>query len=125
MLHQIPGCQQEVEQLLLELLSQFLEKCDTKLRSLTSNSNSATSSIFDSISVTFIGHESLWALISQHSMLTGAEDAEMDSALAEKEILLLEKLKSDRSLHRNEVILDYRVLRSICLLQRSLVVDYL
>lgn len=88
---------------------------------VTNKTTEEASSTFVAISSIFVGHTPLRDLLKQHSMLTGAEDAATDEALAQKESLLLEQLKSDRSLHRNEIIFDYRVLRSIALLQRSLV----
>lgn len=107
---------------MLNLMSQFLERCDAKFRELvTSKATEETSLTFVAISSSFISNAPLRDLLKQHSMLTGAEDEQMDTILAQKESLLLEKLKSDRSLHRNEIIFDYRILRSVALLQRSLV----
>jgi exocyst complex component 4 len=120
-LHQIPGSQTECEQVMLNLMSQFLERCDAKFRELvTSKTTEDTSLTFIAISSSFVSHVPLRDLLKQHSMLAGAEDELMDTMLAQKESLLLERLKSDRSLHRNEIIFDYRILRSVALLQRSL-----
>lgn len=129
-LHQIPGSQAECEQLMTTLMAQFLERIDAKFRELvtsraTDDASGATA--FIAISSQFVMNGELRALLAKHSMLTKDESAgeagneELDAIVAEKEILLLEGLKSDRSLHRNEIIFDSRIIRSIALLQRSLV----
>lgn len=122
--HQIPGSQAECEQLILNLMAQFLERCDAKFRELVTSkpsSEDTNAPTFVAISSAFVAHTPLRELLAQHTMLTGAEDEELDVLIAKKESVILEKLKSDRSLHRNEIIFDYRTLRSIALLQRSLV----
>ncbi len=83
--------------------------------------SSEATSTFVAISSTFVQSSDLRDVLLQHSMLTsGSESAGMNGVLAQKELLLLEALKGDRSLHRHEVIFDHRVIRSIALLQRSL-----
>jgi exocyst complex component 4 len=122
-LHQIPGSQAECEQLMISLMNSFLDRCEAKFRDLVTNkaaSDEGAAPTFVAVSSTFVAHEALRQLLQQHSMLTGAEDETLDGILARKESFLLEKLKSDRSLHRNEIIFDYRILRSIALMQRSL-----
>lgn len=122
LIHLIPGSQAEGEQLMLSLMNQFLEKCDAKFRELiTSKTTEEGLPTFVSISSSFVTNTALRQLLQQHSFLSGAEDRDADSLMSQKESVLLEKLKSDRSLHRNEIIFDYRVLRSIALLHRSLV----
>lgn len=125
-LHQIPGSQAECEQLLGRLMELFLEKCQNKFADLVTNKgNEETTTSFMAISSQFIVNEQLRDLLSQHSMLSsGDENETLDAMLAQKEILLLEKLKNDRSLHRSEIIFDYRMLRSVALLQRNLVTNY-
>lgn len=129
-LHQIPGSQAECEQLMTTLMSQFLERIDAKFRELvtskaTDDASGATA--FIAISSQFVMNGELRALLAKHSMLAengSSEEAgneELDAIVAEKEILLLEGLKNDRSLHMNEIIFDSRIIRSITLLQRSLV----
>lgn len=112
---------------MLSLMSVFLEKCDAKFRELVTSRPAGPDEVpsmdasFVAISSVFVAHPSLRDLLMQHSMLSGAEDADSDLMLVEKESILMEKLKNDRSLHRGEIIFDPRLLRSIILLQRSLV----
>jgi hypothetical protein len=142
-LHQIPGCQTECEQVMIGLMTQFLERCELKFRELITSSSQvsageANSSGSDGTATVFVASSSQFVttsaqlrdLLQQHSMFHDAEDISsddsgadesVDAIIAEKEILLLERLKDDRSLHKNEIILEYKTLRSLLLLQRSLV----
>lgn len=90
-----------------------------RLGLITSKAALDNSRPFESASSTYVNNRELRNLLEQHSMLHGTEDELLDLTLAKKEIVLLEQLKKDRSFHRNEIIFEYRVLRSICLLQRS------
>jgi len=121
-LHQIAGGQAEFEQILLSLCSKFVEYCDAILRSLvnrsaTSNSKDPVTAISYVLSV----QPKLLELLLRHPSMLADNDTGNHQLIAESEVLLIEKLKSDRSFQRNELIFDARVLRTLVLLQRSLV----
>ena len=58
-------------------------------------------------------------ILSDHSMLQQTLDAELNSLLSEKEILLISEIKLDRSLHVSEIIFDYKRIRRLCEMQIS------
>lgn len=122
-LNQIPGCQSDAERLLHSLMEQFLEKCNIKFRELITSKEAVDSaSAFVALSSTLIANNELSELLERflnRYLGANAGDDELEALYAQKESILLEKLKSDRSLYRNEIIFDYRVLRTILLLQRS------
>jgi hypothetical protein len=134
----IPDYQEDFERILVSLCRIFTERSQgifkSTLISLTqfhsafldlTNRTTEGASGLEIASAAFASKKELRELLLEYALFKKtteeAEEAEtFDVALAEKESVLLEKLKSDRSFVREEIILDYKIIHEIALLQRGL-----
>lgn len=119
-------------------MSHFIDKIESKLRDLLTNSTNETdeemisakgeaskneaSFTFYSVSAVLIENQEVKKLLSELSKSTNLINAPTSDLefLSEKEAFVLEKLKNDRSLHKMELINHNPNLRLLAILQRSL-----
>ena len=81
-------------------------------------SDSRESTSYTAISALFASHSDFIDLYTD--LFSSHDQTAPHRSLTLKEGLLLEKLKHDRSIHPDEIIFDYRRLRSLLILQRSI-----
>ncbi len=119
----VPDCKEHFERLMEQLCDQLLDKSELRLRDLilakfcAEDDASTTNSLC--LSVQFAKHPELRNILAENTLLTGNVNAEINRVLAEKESLLMERLKGDRSIGRSELISEAKVVRDLALLQRS------
>lgn len=117
----IPDYQTRFEQILLALCTTFQERVNGIFRNLTCRTaEESAGSKYMTASAAFAANKDLRDLLREHSLFSPDADPSMDAALAEKEALTMERLKSDRSFVRDEIIMDYRIVHEIALLHRGL-----
>lgn len=119
----IPSYQESFERIMESLCDQLLDKSEIKLRDLILvkyNNEDDTSSNLLCFSVQFAKNPEIRDILSQNSLINSNSSGHVvNSLLSEKEAVVMERLKGDRSIGKNELIFDTKVLREIALLQRS------
>lgn len=118
----IPSYQESFERMMELLCDQLLDKSEIKLRDLILvkyNGEDDTSSNLLCFSVQFAKNAEIRDILSQNALLSGGNCQMVNSLISEKEAVVMERLKGDRSIGKNELIFDSKVLREIALLQRS------
>lgn len=120
----VPECQGHFERLMEQLCDQLLDKSELRLRDLIlakyAADDDATAANSLCLSVQFAKHPELRAILSENTLLlSGNVNCAINRVLAVKESLVMERLKGDRSISRNELIFDVKIIRDLALLQRS------
>lgn len=118
----LPTYQESFENIMEQLCDQLLDKSETKLRDLIlvkySGEEDASSNLL-CFSVQFAKNPEIRSILSQNGLLQGTPNVQLNRLLSEKEALVMERLKGDRSIGKNELLFDPKVLRELALLQRS------
>jgi exocyst complex component 4 len=118
----LPDYQAVFERILESLMEQLLDKSEIKLRDLIlakSSGEDDLSSTVLCLSVQLAKNQDIRDILSQNTLLRGVADSGLNRLLAEKETLLMERLKGDRSIGRSELIQNPKTVRNLALLQRS------
>lgn len=118
----IPEYQCDFERITEALMDQVLDKSEIKLRDLiVAKSTAGDEEVATTLclSVQFAKNQEVRDILAQNSLLQHSADAHLNELLAEKETVLMERLKSDRSINKSELISDPKTIRNLALLQRS------
>ena len=118
----IPSHQESFEKIMEQLCDQLLDKSEIKLRDLIlvkCSGEEDTSSNLLCFSVQFAKNTEIRSILGQNTLLQGAANVEYNRLLSEKESIVMESLKGDRSIGKNELLFDPKVIRDLALLQRS------
>ena len=120
----IPSYQELFERIMELLCDQLLDKSEIKLRDLIlvkySGEDDASSNLL-CFSVQFAKNPEIREILAQNTLINNnvSNSSAVSQLLSEKEAVIMERLKGDRSIGKNELIFDAKVLREIALLQRS------
>lgn len=120
----IPSHQDSFERIMEQLCDQLLDKSEVTLRDLIlvkySGEEDSASNLL-CFSVQFAKNPEIREILGQNSLLQAAAttNVQLNRLLSEKEAILMERLKGDRSIGKNELIFDPKVIRELALLQRS------
>lgn len=118
----IPSFQESFENIMEQLCDQLLDKSEVKLRDLIlvkfSGEEDSSSNLL-CFSVLFAKNPEIRAILSQNGLLHGSPNVQLNHLLSEKEAVVMERLKGDRSIGKNELLFDAKVIRELALLQRS------
>lgn len=118
----IPSHQDSFEKIMEQLCDQLLDKSEIKLRDLIlvkySGEEDAASNLL-CFSVQFAKNPEIRAILGQNTLLEGVANVQLNRLLSEKESIVMERLKGDRSIGKNELLFDPKVIRELALLQRS------
>lgn len=118
----LPTYQESFENIMEQLCDQLLDKSETKLRDLIlvkySGEEDSSSNLL-CFSVQFAKNPDIQSILSQNGLLQGSPNVQLNRLLSEKESIVMERLKGDRSIGKNELLFDPKVLRELALLQRS------
>ena len=133
----LPTHQDSFEEIMKHLCDQLLDKSEIKLRDLIlvkfSGEEDSSSNLL-CFSVQFAKNPEIRSILAQNTLLRGPQhdniadtnnnnnaitNAQLNHLLSEKESILMERLKGDRSIGKNELIFDPKVIRELALLQRS------
>lgn len=118
----LPNYQAPFERVMEQLCDQLLDKSEVKLRDLILAKFSAEEDLASNLlclSVQLARNAEIRSILAQNTLLHGYADAQLNRLLAEKETIVMERLKGDRSIGRSELISEPKTLRDLALLQRS------
>lgn len=118
----LPTHQESFENIMEQLCDQLLDKSEVKLRDLLLvkyNGEDDSASNLLCFSVQYAKNAEIRSILSQNTLLSESANVNLNRLLSEKEILLMERLKGDRSIGKNELLFDPKVIREMALLQRS------
>lgn len=122
LIYYIPTHQESFENIMEQLCDQLLDKSEVKLRDLIlvkySGEDDSSSNLL-CFSVQFAKNPEIREILSQNGLLQGTPNVQLNRLLSEKEAIVMERLKGDRSIGKNELLFDPKVLRELALLQRS------
>lgn len=122
LIYYIPTHQESFENIMEQLCDQLLDKSEVKLRDLIlvkySGEDDSSSNLL-CFSVQFAKNPEIREILNQNGLLQGTPNVKLNRLLSEKEAIVMERLKGDRSIGKNELLFDPKVLRELALLQRS------
>jgi exocyst complex component 4 len=123
LIYYLPSHQESFERIMEQLCDQLLDKSEVKLRDLIlvkSCGDDESSSNLLCFSVQFAKNAEIREILNQNGLLQGTSpNVQLNRLLSEKEAIVMERLKGDRSIGKNELLFDPKVLRELALLQRS------
>ena len=122
LIYYIPTHQESFESIMEQLCDQLLDKSEVKLRDLIlvkySGEDDSSSNLL-CFSVQFAKNPEIREILNQNGLLQGTPNVQLNRLLSEKEAIVMERLKGDRSIGKNELLFDPKVMRELALLQRS------
>ena len=120
LLFEIPNFEHFIEGLLLKAFEKLHEKLSMKYREIMGGSLTNIN-VYSVLSANLYLNEELRTLLASHTLMNdGVYDSTLNLLLAEKEIILISKVKKERSLHRSELIFNNLQFKFLCNLHYSM-----